>query len=237
MRAKKVCVPKVGLSVLALHSQIQLSPEANFFGFGWGGSLALGGGSARPPPPGCQRPLSGELSRRCTPQRAQVSAAVGKPPHGLGVCIWMHRVNGTGNSPSPGRPTPVVVKQDKSSGGSVGTTTTRSDPQRVRMSSGERPIGTTEGKQPNTEALCQAPLPPASPPPPPVEKHIPVLCPMNFLLRAPSFLHWPRMHPPQGVGRPPAAGGPWPPVVAWPPSLVHSPAPFLVDPALGPGLS
>ena len=25
--------------------------------------------------------------------------------HGLGVCIWMHLVNGTGNSPSPGRPT------------------------------------------------------------------------------------------------------------------------------------
>ena len=26
-------------------------------------------------------------------------------PHGLGVCIWMHLVNGTGNSPSPGQPT------------------------------------------------------------------------------------------------------------------------------------
>ena len=25
--------------------------------------------------------------------------------HGLGVCIWMHLVNGTGNSPSPGQPT------------------------------------------------------------------------------------------------------------------------------------
>ena len=23
--------------------------------------------------------------------------------HGLGVCIWMHLVNGTGNSPSPGQ--------------------------------------------------------------------------------------------------------------------------------------
>ena len=33
----------------------------------------------------------------------------------------MHLVNGTGNSPSPGRPTPGVVKQDKSSGGSVDT--------------------------------------------------------------------------------------------------------------------
>ena len=27
------------------------------------------------------------------------------PPHGFGVCIWMHLVNGTGNSPSPGQPT------------------------------------------------------------------------------------------------------------------------------------
>ena len=81
------------------------------------------------------------------------------PPHGLGVCIWMHLVNGTGNSPSPGRPTPGVVKHDKSSGGSVDTTKTRSDPQRVRMSSGERPIGTAKGKQPDTEALCPTPPP------------------------------------------------------------------------------
>ena len=71
-------------------------------------------------------------------------------------------VNGTGNSPSPGRPTPGVVKQDKSSGGSVDTTKPRSDPQRVRMSSGKRPIGTAKGKQSDTEALCQ---------PPPLSKH------------------------------------------------------------------
>ena len=25
--------------------------------------------------------------------------------HGLRVCIWMHLVNGKGNSPSPGKPT------------------------------------------------------------------------------------------------------------------------------------
>ena len=50
----------------------------------------------------------------------------------------MHLVNGTGNSPSPGRPTPGVVKQDKSSGGSVDTTKTCSDPHIVRMSSGQR---------------------------------------------------------------------------------------------------
>ena len=82
----------------------------------------------------------------------------------------MHLVNGMGNSPSPGRPTPGVVKQDKSSGGSVDTTKTRSDPQRVRMINGERPIG----KQPNTEALCH-------PPPPPKAKR-PSREKMNFII-------------------------------------------------------
>ena len=70
----------------------------------------------------------------------------------------MPLVNGTGNSPSPGRPTPGVVKQDKPSGGSVDTTKTRSDPQRVWMCSGERPIGAAKGKQPDTEASCQSPV-------------------------------------------------------------------------------
>ena len=63
--------------------------------------------------------------------------------------------------PSSGTADPGVVKQDKSSGGSVDTTQTRSDPQRVRRSSGERPIGAAKGKQPNTEALCQTPHPPS----------------------------------------------------------------------------
>ena len=62
-------------------------------------------------------------------------------------------------APSPGRPTPGVVKQDKSSGGSVDTTKTRPGPQRVRMSGGERPIGAAKGKQSDTEALCQPPPP------------------------------------------------------------------------------
>ena len=42
------------------------------------------------------------------------------------------------------------------------------------MSSGERPIGTAKGKQPNTEALCQPPPPPPlkrSPPRPPSYGH------------------------------------------------------------------
>ena len=55
---------------------------------------------------------------------------------------------------------PRVVKQDTSSGGSVDTTKTCSDPQRVGMCSGERPTGTAKGKQPNTEALCHPPPPP-----------------------------------------------------------------------------
>ena len=94
------------------------------------------------------------------PADAQISAGVGKPPHGLGVCIWMHLVNDTSNSPSRGQPAPGVVKPDKSSRGSVDTTKTRSGPQRVRMSSGERPIGAAKGKQSDTEALCQPPPPP-----------------------------------------------------------------------------
>ena len=53
-----------------------------------------------------------------------------------------------------------VVRQDKSSGGSADTTKTRSGPQRVRMCSGERPIGAAKGKQTKTMALCQPPPPP-----------------------------------------------------------------------------
>ena len=79
----------------------------------------------------------------------------------------MQLVNTAGNSPSLGRPTPGVVKQDKSSRGSVDTTKTRSDSQRVRMSSGERPTGAAKGKQSDTEALCQPP------PPPPVDVLVP----------------------------------------------------------------
>ena len=70
---------------------------------------------------------------------------------------WMSLVNSTGNGPSVGRPTPGVVKQDKSSGGSGDTTKPRLGPQRVRMSSGERPIGAAKRKQTNTMALCQPP--------------------------------------------------------------------------------
>ena len=64
-----------------------------------------------------------------------------------------------GQQPVSGTADPGVVRQDKSSRGSADTTKTRSDPQRVRMSSGERPIGAAKGKQPDTEALCQTPPP------------------------------------------------------------------------------
>ena len=121
-----------------------------------GAYRGLGGAPVPLPPPPRQEHDPADAHH----QRAQVRAGVGKPPHGLGVCLWMHPVNGTGNSPSPGRPTPGVVKQDKSSGGSVDTTKTRSDPQRVRMSSGERPMGAAKGKHTNARALCQAPPPP-----------------------------------------------------------------------------
>ena len=84
-------------------------------------------------------------------QRSCVSPPPPPPPPPL---------NGTGNSPSLRRPTPGVVKQDKSSGGSVDTTKTRSGPQRVGMCNGERPIGAAKGKQSDTEALCQPPPPP-----------------------------------------------------------------------------
>ena len=109
-----------------------------------------------PPPPRNESPYQENDPADAHPS-AHKSVLESANPHGLGGCIWMHRVNGTGNSPSPGRPTPGVVKQDKSSGGSVDTTKTRLGPQRVRMSSGERPIGPAKGKQSDTEALCQTP--------------------------------------------------------------------------------
>ena len=68
-----------------------------------------------------------------------------------------------GQQPVSGTADPGVVKQDKSSRGSVDTTKTRLGPQRVRMSSGERPIVAAKGKQSDTEALCQIPPPPGSP--------------------------------------------------------------------------
>ena len=69
------------------------------------------------------------------------------------VLEWLYTVGGGGLPSTP-------LKQDKSFRGSVDTTKTRSGPQRVRMGSGERPIGAAKGKQSDTEALCQPPPPP-----------------------------------------------------------------------------
>ena len=73
------------------------------------------------------------------------------PPPLVGVGhLWVCQQSVVGGSLNPPPPP------------SVDTTKTRSGPQRVRMSSGERPMGAAKGKQSDTEALCQPP-----PPPPP----------------------------------------------------------------------
>ena len=74
-------------------------------------------------------------------------------------CPWS---TARATAPSPGRPTPGVVKQDKSSGGSVDTTKTRSDPQRVGMHNGERPMGAANDNQANHTASCHPPPPPST---------------------------------------------------------------------------
>ena len=92
------------------------------------------------------------------PLRAQVSAGVGKPSMDsecASGCTWSTaRATARLRDSRPwGSQTGQVIQ------GSIDTTKTRLDPQGVRMSSGERPIGTAKGKQPNTEALCQPPPP------------------------------------------------------------------------------
>ena len=112
--------------------------------------------------------------------------------------------------PPRGRPTPGVVKQDKSSGGSVDTTKTRSDPQRVRMSSGEGPMGAAKGKPPNTEALpapCQPPRPPHG------GRRQPSYSGLWTWMQSHASSHWHNGMPanggrlPTGVGYPPTGVG------------------------------
>ena len=118
----------------------------------------------QPPPPPPQLVVRSPCQENC-PADAHPSAhksvlESANPRMDLGCasgCTWS---TARATAPSLGQPTPGVVKQDKSSRGSVDTTKTRSGPQRVRMSSGERPIGAAKGKQSNTEALCQPPSPP-----------------------------------------------------------------------------
>ena len=66
---------------------------------------------------------------------------------------------------SPGRPTPGVVKQDKSSGGSVDTTKTRSGPRRVRMSKGREANRRRQRQTIRYRGLVPTPPPPAAHPP------------------------------------------------------------------------
>ena len=95
----------------------------------------------------------------------------------ISIVLTIDRLYGLPPPPPPapgrplGQPTPGVVKQGKSSGGSVDTTKTRSGPQRVRMSIGKRPIGAAKGKQLDTEALSHP-----SPPRPHKSLNDPALC-------------------------------------------------------------
>ena len=121
-------------------------------------ALERAGGPPPPPRSPCQEndPADAHSSAH---KSVLGSANLRMDSEGASGCPWsMARAA----APSPRRPTPGVVKQDKSSRGSVDTTKTRSGPQRVRMSGGVRPIGAAKGKQSDTEALCQ----PAPPPPP-----------------------------------------------------------------------
>ena len=62
-------------------------------------------GLNEPSPPVLEAPVRKIILQMHTP--ASTSQCWSRQaPHGLGVCIWMHLVNGTGNSPSPGQPTP-----------------------------------------------------------------------------------------------------------------------------------
>ena len=126
-----------GLGVVAPHVLGHHKPHPSRYTTRWARDTT----QAEPPPPS---PTTG--------------AHKSPPPDSEGACGCTGST-ARATAPSPGRPTPGVVKQDKSSGGSVDTTKTRSDPQRVRMSSGERPIGAANGQQTNTMASCHPPPP------------------------------------------------------------------------------
>ena len=84
-------------------------------------------------------------------------ASCQNPPRGVHLDAPGQR---HGQQPVCGTADPRSSQTDKSSGGSVDTTKTRSDPQRVGMCKGERPIGTARGKQPDTRGLVPTPPPP-----------------------------------------------------------------------------
>ena len=112
--------------------------------------------SLHPPRP-CRENPAGALHRR-----AQVRTGVGKLNRTRSVHLDAPGQR-RGQRPVSGTADPGVVKQDKSSGGSVDTTGRSSDPQRVGLFSGERPVGAAKGKQLSTKASCQHPPPPPPP--------------------------------------------------------------------------
>ena len=81
------------------------------------------------------------------------------PPHTQPEWTRSVHLDTPGQQPVSGTADPAVVKQDNSSRGSVDTTKTCSNPQRVTTYNGERPIGPAKGKQTNTMASCQSPPP------------------------------------------------------------------------------
>ena len=56
------------------------------------------------PPPPLEAPVRKIILQMHTPARSSQCWSW-QTQHGLGVCIWMHLVNGTGNSPPVGEPT------------------------------------------------------------------------------------------------------------------------------------
>ena len=109
-------------------------------------------GSNAPPPPPLEAPVRRIILQMRTPARAsqcwsQQTSAWTRSVH-LNAPGQRH-----GQQPVSETADPGVVKQDKSSRGSIDTTKTRPDPQRVGICSGER----STGKQTKTTASCQAP--------------------------------------------------------------------------------
>ena len=103
-----------------------------------------------------QAPVSG-----CTHRRAHTGAHRSIPESAGSA--WTRSVHldapgqWHGQRPISGIADPRVVTQDKSSRGSVDTTRPSSNPQRVGLFSGERPVGAAKGKQTTTMASCQPP--------------------------------------------------------------------------------
>ena len=109
--------------------------------FPWGGSGAKGSCAASR---GCAA-----VSRRMRKGPRCSAPAQGHPPRpGPSPCLCAASVSSPGAI--GGTPPPFCIRY---------TTKTRSDPRRVRMSSGERPMGAAEDTEPNTEALCHPPPP------------------------------------------------------------------------------